>query len=68
MKPSLENRVENQQSKMRRSGTDRKFNIRDGVVVRDYRSDRDRWISSKIKYTKKVRLVQCRIVWKLRQG
>ncbi|XP_053390655.1 uncharacterized protein LOC128553501 [Mercenaria mercenaria] len=45
---SLRKRVEDQQSKMHRSTTDRNFDIGDCVTIRDYRSGRDTWIPGKI--------------------
>ncbi|XP_053383800.1 uncharacterized protein K02A2.6-like [Mercenaria mercenaria] len=48
MKPSLEKRVESQQSAMRRSTRDRNFDIGDNVTVRDYKKDQDKWIPGTI--------------------
>lgn len=48
LKPSLRKRVENQQSSMCRSTTDRDFDVGDCVVVRDYLNGHDTWIPGKI--------------------
>ena len=48
MKPSLQDRVRREQSKMVRSVRNREFSVGESVAVRDYRKGQDKWISGVI--------------------